>query len=175
MRTAPSFVLNTHTSRGWRYGTRALCAATAGALLLWLLHGFQLDALTPLPTLLATLPMVVLLITAWRLGARQAFSMGWDGTQWSWRRLPSTGAPVHGEVQVCIDLGGWLLLRLTAAAAPAPRRRPQVSWVALSEADLGGAWHGLRCALYSSRRMTSPATTFSPADPPAAPGPAHPG
>jgi hypothetical protein len=173
MRTAPSFVLNTLTSRGWRYGTRALCAATAGTLLLWLLHRLQLDALTPLPTLLAALPLLGLLITAWRLGARQPLSLGWDGAQWSWR-LPPTSAPVHGDVQVCIDLGGWLLLRLTAAGARAPRW-PQVSWVALSEADLGGTWHGLRCALYSSRRMTFPATPLSPADPPAVPGPAHPG
>ncbi|BDI04319.1 hypothetical protein [Sphaerotilus microaerophilus] len=172
MRTAPSFVLDTLTSRGWLYGTRALCAATAGTLLLWLLHGLQLDALAPLPALV-TLPMLGLLMGVWRAGGRQALSLGWDGAQWSWR-LPAMEAPVHGDVQVRIDLGGWLLLRLTAAAVQAPRR-PQASWVALSEADLGGRWHGLRCALYSSRRMTSPATPPSPADPPSAPDSAHPG
>ena len=172
MRTAPSFVLDTLTSRSWLYGTRALCAATAGTLLLWLLHGLRLDALPPLPALL-TLPMLGLLMRVWRAGGRQALSLGWDGAQWSWR-LPSNSAPVHGDVQVCIDLGGWLLLRLAATTVQAPRRH-QVSWVALSEADLGGTWHGLRCALYSSRRMTSPATPLSPADLPVAPGSAHPG
>jgi hypothetical protein len=62
----------------------------------------------------------------------------WDGEGWRWLGL--VDLPL-GRLEVSLDLGVWVLLRLH----PANGARPM--WRVASQRAAGGAWHGLRVAL----------------------------
>lgn len=73
----------------------------------------------------------------------------WDGRQWSWNSVP-------GDVAVVMDLGPWLLLHFV----PGRWSRGGHVWLPLSRRCAGGAWHGLRAAVYS--RRPEPRTPSAP-------------
>jgi hypothetical protein len=64
--------------------------------------------------------------------------LAWDGAQWRWQGL-------DGELRVAMDLGPVLLLCFEPAGE-APR-----TWMSVSTRSAGGAWHGLRAAVYFCR------------------------
>ena len=77
----------------------------------------------------------------------------WDGALWHLADAAPEVAPGPGRAQpgtmaIALDGGTWMLLRFRAADAAG---RPRVRWLAPSRGDLGGAWHALRCAVYSPR------------------------
>ncbi|MCW5611208.1 MAG: hypothetical protein KIS83_11070 [Rubrivivax sp.] len=84
----------------------------------------------------------------WRLASAAAFAatrwlpapadLVWDGQAWS-----ADGTP--GTLDIAIDAGPWMLLRLRPAAG-AYRRR----WLPLSAAEAGPAWHALRVAAFAT-------------------------
>ena len=68
--------------------------------------------------------------------------LAWDGA--GWHHLSGGSAerrPLQG-VQLQMDLGNWLLLRI----GPTGARR--AAWCGISIGDAGPSWHGLRLALY---------------------------
>jgi hypothetical protein len=76
---------------------------------------------------------------SWWLAAPRARHVQWDGQQWL-----ADGAAVR--VEVMIDLPRWLLLRLRAEPGSATGG---VCWTAVSAAESGPVWHGLRVALFA--------------------------
>ena len=147
MRAPPAVSVDCSGGAGWRLFQAAVPALAVCALLAWALGWAQM----PVFPALAAAPVVA--AVAWRLARPTPRALSWDGQCW---RLDGR----EGSVQVMIDLGGWLLLRVDAG--PATRRR---SWAAVSRADAGPALRALRAAVYC--RAPEP----SPGSRPALPGP----
>jgi hypothetical protein len=69
----------------------------------------------------------------------------WDGGAW-WYRAPGGVALPLQRVDLMIDLGTWMLLRVPAEGGHALVRPGR--WCAITPGDAGSSWHGLRLALY---------------------------
>jgi hypothetical protein len=67
----------------------------------------------------------------------------WDGQHWHWRPR-ELRHEFRARVDVCIDLGSWLLLRLRPDTPGCAGR-----WLPLQRDGLERHWHDLRCAVYS--------------------------
>lgn len=154
MREAPALRLHGRGHRGWQRAVQASCAAATLVLLLWL-RQWSASGATGWPQVGLALGLWACLIGVAVGSRRPAFELQWVAGCWHWRLDPRTpDAPwLEGHPLVRIDAGGWLLLELRPAGAG---RR---AWLALTEADLPGHWHLLRCALYSPRRMNAPLPT----------------
>lgn len=150
MRHPPPVAVTCSGGAPWR-AVQALLAAIAAAAVVawasaWLADGRPSAAAALLAALAAGLPI-------WRLAAPRPVALRWDGAEWS-----ADGAPCAAEV--AIDLGRWLLLRLT----PTPGRS---RWLALDAREAGPRLHLLRAALYCA---AAPAASSPPA-PPSRPAP----
>ena len=72
-------------------------------------------------------------------------SLCWTGQHWC---LRLRGEQALRRVQVTLDLGTWLLLRLQPVAGAAPR------WRIARARSAGAAWHALRVALHAHAGST---------------------
>jgi hypothetical protein len=81
----------------------------------------------------------------WRLTRCAPQTLRWDGQAW-WLDEAAQG------VAVAMDLGGWLLLRLTPTGGGWLWPR----YLALSRAHCGAQWSGLRATLYSAHVQAPP-------------------
>ena len=113
-------------------------ALAAAALVAWALGHLQRPAW---PALLVALPVAAL---AWRQARPESVTLAWDGQHWT-----ADGCP--GKVDLMIDLGPWVLLRLQPDE---PARR--AIWIPVSAADAGAARHALRAAVYSRSSKPTP-------------------
>jgi len=69
-----------------------------------------------------------------------------------WAFVPDTGVRRTGTVEVAIELGSFLLLRLVE------QRRTGV-WLPVQRRGVEGQWHALRCAVYSPPPLAAGAST----------------
>jgi len=131
---APAVSVWCGQTRAWRWFQALVPALAATAFAAWVLAYLQLAVW---PALSLALPVGGL---AWWLGRPLPLRLAWDGRQWS-----ADGRA--GQLDLMIDLGPWMLLRLRPADAP---RR--CLWLPLGvadvEADTGASLHALRAALY---------------------------
>jgi len=75
-------------------------------------------------------------------------TLAWTGAAWSWSthgRMGVLETVTLRSVDLRLDLGGWMLLRLRTGRLPA-------AWCAVSRREAGVGWHGLRLALYQPPR-----------------------
>lgn len=87
------------------------------------------------------------LLPLWRLGRCGAVSLRWDTQCWHLGPLATRGQePWSGRMQVALDLGDWMLLRLQPAG-PTPFRRSG-HWLPVQRRGHEQVWHTLRCTLY---------------------------
>ena len=113
--------------RALRVGLPALAAGVAAA---WALgHGGQPVAWA-LPVMLGAAAI------GWRVCRVEAVELRWDGQRW-------TADGVAGELELMIDAGAGLLLRLRPDGG-APAR-----WIAVGRAEAGPAMPALRAAAYA--------------------------
>ena len=90
----------------------------------------------------AALATLALATSLWRQpGAR----LRWDGLAWT-VEWPASAHPVSGRLEIAIDLGSFLLLRLTPAGRSGPA---SVRWIPVGRAGLEHEWHAFRCAVHS--------------------------
>jgi hypothetical protein len=83
--------------------------------------------------------------------AQAAATLCWDGAGWQLGQGDGTDLRAV-DLQIKLDLGGWMLLLARPATTHSGRTtRGDGRWLALARCDHAGAWHGLRCALYSPR------------------------
>ena len=144
MRAAPAVSVGCSRAGAWR-GLLALMPALAvAALVAWVLGHLQRPVW---PALLVVLPVTAL---AWWQIRTGAVTLAWDGQRWS-----ADGEP--GALDLMLDLGPWMLLRLRPAE---PARR--TIWIPVSAADAGSAWHALRAAVYS--RVPTSTAAVRPAE-----------
>lgn len=160
MQAAPAVSASLDGGRLERVLIALLHALTGAALLAWV-QGLAELAMSWLGWIAAA---ALVAATAW-LGAVLARSalpgnalwLRWDAQVWTLVLRPSgnySGAElVLTRLEVALDLGSWLLLRIHPAAGG-------VRWQVARASSVGSAWHGLRVALMA--HAGSPAT--SPAD-----------
>ena len=164
MRTAPAVAVTIHRSSRWIVFVALLAIAAIAAPLVWVLWGES--QLRWLAVAAAAAFSGTVFMGECR---RQPVALRWDRQCWHLDLSPF--AAMHEEaaceLTVAIDLGDWLLLRLTQRGGS---RRIHRSWLAIQRSSTDGDWHALRCAVYSPRpprlaEAGSPAqdSTFPPA------------
>ncbi len=144
MRAAPPCQFSLQRFGVWRAAVVLVAALGVATMAAWLtLRGSPLSS----PTSIAA-ALVAVLLVAWgvSLARTPAVDLRWDGR--TWHLGPPSGEPVSGELSVALDLGPWMLLRLSPAAAEA---RPRITWLPVQRRGLESQWHALRCTVYSPR------------------------
>lgn len=142
MRAAPAVEVALSPGRAERLALAGLYGLAGGVTVAWVLLRFE--AAQSLPVWVAASAVAVLAAAAGLLLARRvlpptAGHLGWDGQGWHWRQASGTSLPL-ASVQVTLDLGSWLLLRLHP-------RSGRAAWRAARASAAGGGWHALRVAL----------------------------
>jgi hypothetical protein len=69
-----------------------------------------------------------------------------------WTFAPDAGARCSGTLEVAMDLGAFLLLRLV-------ERRRTIAWLPVQRRGVETQWHALRCAVYSPPPLAAGAPT----------------
>jgi len=141
MRAPPAVAVRCTGGWPWRVVNVVLPTLAAGVAAAWVLQ--HLEA----PVAPAAAVAAAVLLLAWRLSRPHERLLQWDGQRW-------TADGVPGRLQVMVDLGPFLLLRLH----PEQGRGP---WLAVTAAEAGAAWHALRAAVYS-RPPETPAGAARP-------------
>jgi hypothetical protein len=133
--------------------------ATAAAVgVAWLAGTAGWSAPAPLAAGLSGASFVA--IACWR-GLRPApVALDWNGRGWSLDA--SGGSRQPGQLDVMIDLGGWLLLRFRPEDGAARRRS---HWFATAGGGRRAAWSAFRAALYSSAPQTPLASVRADSQP----------
>lgn len=142
MREAPPLAVRFRRLAGVRFAV-ALLAAMAGMSAMSLLpHGLEVP-----PGVLTALMLAVALVSAGSallaLGPGRWVDLRSDPSGW---RLccGASASDIPVLLQVSIDLGAWVLLRVHAASD----RRTDVRWLAVSLRDMGEQQLAFRTALY---------------------------
>ncbi len=137
--------------RRWQLTLSAAFVLVALTQLIW--WAGQIDAGRS-PSFLLAATWLSLLTTGaighafWRLRRPAAQVLRWTGQ--AWMLLASGSAPCVGRIDVAIDLGDWLLLRLHQKDGPD-------HWLPLAATRSKRHWHALRCALAASRHADAKA------------------
>ncbi len=129
MRAAPPVSLRCSGGGLWRGVQTGLPTLAAAACGVWALQWLQQ------PPGWAAMLVLAVAGLSWRLAAPTPVELVWDGQRWTVDGLP-------GQLDVMLDVGSALLLRLRLVAGGRPR------WVAVTAAEAGVAMHGLRLAAY---------------------------
>lgn len=164
MQTPPAVQIDTQANAAWRRCMLLLAGLGTLSSLSWSVSAWtdHDPALMGVGLGLCILSLA-LSIGSWR-DAAQIHRLCWNGQTWLIEPLPSSCASTAAarqikQPQVMIDLGHWLLLRLTDTSSMHHHLRPQWSsatWIALTESDHRPAWHALRCALYATNAQGTP-------------------
>jgi hypothetical protein len=130
----------------WRGGTLLLTACVVAALCGWAWQWLRVDTRVTWLALAVMVPAVGLAASLWRV---VPVSLKFDGSNWLlWNPDRDGTEPIVADVEVCLDLGVWMLLRFSPAAETAGVRS---RWLPVQRGAVGARWHALRCAVYSSR------------------------
>jgi len=157
MRASPPYLCRVARFGVWRCVVAFVTLADVGVMLAWV--ATRDERLSPIG--IAAWCCAAALIAALAASVAQArpLVLRWDGRQW-WRIPPGRpfdpAAAIGCEIDIALDLGDWLMLRLRSTFAAEPRR---AIWLPVQRRGFDASWHGLRCALYAS-----PAAGSSPAD-----------
>jgi len=131
VRAAPPVSVRCSGGLPWRALRVALPALAATAVAAWVLGHAGL----PAPWALAVAPVAA--AACWAPTSAVPAVLAWDGQRWT-----ADGEP--GALDVMVDAGAWLLLRLRPDGRPRPR------WIAVTAAEAGPAMHALRAAAYAA-------------------------
>ncbi|MDP2006343.1 MAG: hypothetical protein Q8K45_11760 [Rubrivivax sp.] len=137
MRAAPPVSVRCNGGTVWKLVQAGLFALAAGVAAAWGLAHLGMSMAWALG------PCAAAAALAWWLSAGRDVALAWDGQRW-------TADDVPGRLEVMIDLGGWLLLRLRPGAGGRHR------WVAVAAREAGPALHGLRAAAFSRPAESAP-------------------
>ncbi|MFZ2650432.1 MAG: hypothetical protein WA210_10025 [Burkholderiaceae bacterium] len=89
-------------------------------------------------------------VSLWRIAPG---TLKFDGSDWLLGNADADAdaegsEPIAGDLEVCLDLGCWMLLRFIPAAKGAGTRS---HWLPAQLGAHDSQWHAFRCAIYSSR------------------------
>lgn len=117
---------------GWRMLSIGLPTLAVGSLGAW---GLQWAELGGVWVLVGASKLMALTAAGLSLRPARMQRLAWDGQHW---RVDGH----HTRVQLMLDLGPWMLLRLRPEASSGSR------WLPLAASEAGTAWGALRAALY---------------------------
>ena len=146
MRPAPPVSVQATGSGLWRGLHGLLGSLAAAALAAWAGAWWWPESAGPQmwPWLAAVASALVAgAVLGWRGAAEPPRTLTWSGQRWE-------ADGVAGELDVMMDLGRWLLLRLRPSDGSAAR------WLPLCARRSDGAWHPLRAAVYSRPPESTP-------------------
>ena len=151
MRAAPAIQVLLRQFGVWQAAVVAVLLVGQASLLVWLVGREVQDSLHQLATLAGA---AALLPLAWSLARTRAVHLTWDGQGWTVQAAPLLPGvtPTPGDITVAVDLGLWMLLRFQPQAVSrwlSLRYLPQ--YLPVQRRSMEAQWHGLRCAVYSSR------------------------
>ncbi len=129
MRAAPPVSVRCSGGWWWRGAQTFLPGLAAGVFGVWVSQWLQQ------PPGWAAVFALLVAAASWQLAGSRPLDLVWDGQRW-------TADGVPGHLDVMLDLGRGLLLRLRPDSGRQPR------WIAVTAAEAGPAWHGLRVAAY---------------------------
>lgn len=147
MRASPAFQLTIRRFGVWRCAIAVLLLASVGSLVAFALaEGESTPVAIRAISLAASAAIVLAGVTHMRC---QAVSLRWDTQRWNLGPASSVGEePWPGHLDVCLDLGVWMMLRFKHDLTPGGRR---THWIPVQRHGIESAWHALRCAVYSAR------------------------
>ena len=91
---------------------------------------------------------------------RSLVSLRWDGKVWWSDVIHGPGSELQScQLEIMIDAGNWLMLRLKPDGGPS---EGQFSWLPVQRRGLEAHWHALRTAIYSPRPVKEEAGTEVP-------------
>ena len=134
MRQPPPVSVRCSGGRPWRALNLGLPALAAAALAAGIAGHAGAAAASVVLSAVAAASAAAFAATRWLPAPAD---LVWDGQAWS-----ADGTP--GTLDIAIDAGPWMLLRLRPTAGG--RRR----WLPLSAAEAGPAWHALRVAAFAT-------------------------
>jgi hypothetical protein len=152
VRASPAFHATVSQFGQWRAALVMLTIAAMVILIAWFLAFVEPHSLWTTAGF-----ALVLAGLSWNLSSfirMRPVSLRWDGQCWHWGPAASGGhEPWVGHMEVCVDLGCWMLLRLMPESNA---RRMKKHWLAVQQRGLEAHWHALRCAVYSPRLEAGP-------------------
>lgn len=154
MRTAPALQITVARFDRWRAGLCGLALAAPMSV-----AGWAWTSAVPSPQG-AALTCLAALLAGWLLHAewrREPHVLHWDGQVWHWgaARAGDEGRRT-GRIEVALDLGRWMLLRLVPDRGSTPGRASRPAWLPVQAVGLERNWHALRCAVYSPTPAAAP-------------------
>ena len=163
MHTAPAVVAALDDQRPERVLISSVHVLAAVVVVVW--AGLHTRSDMSMPSGMAGLAFTAAAAAFGAWQARRALpadgmSLVWDGASWALTTRASRGGALSGltgavvrvpitQVEIALDLGVWLLLRLQAEAG-GPR------WQVVRASCAGPAWHGLRLALLTQAGPAAP-------------------
>lgn len=134
MRHAPAVRVDCAGDPWWRWGTAALYAAGAAAVVYALARRAEFAPIAAAGG--AAGAAWVAAAVASRLERGRSHLLAWDGTAWRFDGLDA-------QPEVRLDFGAWLLLRVRVEGS-------QTAWLPVAARRSGGAFQALRVALQAS-------------------------
>ena len=143
MRSAPPVRWACAANLGWLATQLALNSTAAAVGVAWLAgwNGWS----SPVPLAAGLGGAALAAFVSWRGLRHGPVAVEWNSGHWSLQ--DTTGRHRPGQLDVMIDLGGWLLLRFRPEDGSLRRRS---HWFATSCGGRHAAWSAFRAALYSS-------------------------
>lgn len=149
-RTAPAVHVLVERFDSWALGICGLVVLAAASLAAWLASASQPEGgVGTSSAIVWSFALISLLALACPLFSLRLppCSLRWDGQAWHLGQPGSVGVePWPVELDVRLDLGAWMLLRVHSVAPGFPRA---FAWLPLQRRGMPLQWHGLRCALFA--------------------------
>jgi len=151
MRASPPYLCRVARFGVWRSVVALVVLADAGVMLGWALtrdDPLSFEGLAVLGLVLLTIVGVAASLVRIR-----PIVLRWDGRQWRWIAASQSRGPTFDPaagnacvIDVALDLGSWVMLRIrTGAMSPA-----RTLWLPVQQRGFNASWHGLRSALYAA-------------------------
>jgi hypothetical protein len=155
MHASPSFQMDVCRFGQWR----GLCILLAAlAFLAWAAWAAQAVTLRPAAVAAGGVTLLVAALALWRwMRQWQPFSLRWDTQRWFLGAARTRGQePVAGRIEVCLDLGDWLLLRFEPEGMRRWGLSQEGAWLPLQRRGHELPWHALRSTVYCARPVALP-------------------
>ena len=152
MRESVFFELRLHRFGVWQAAVWLVAGAAIAALAAWAVTTFDSQPQSGGAIVVAVAAALVLATIGLALSLARVEAGLLSCRDGVWTFAPDTAARRTGRLEVAMDLGSFLLLRLVEG--------PRASvWLPVQRRGVEAQWHGLRCAVYSPPPLPAGAPT----------------
>jgi hypothetical protein len=155
MHASPSFQMDVRHFGQWR----GLCVLLAVlAFVAWAAWAVRAAAMWPGAVAAGGVTLLIASLALWRwMRQWQPSSLRWDTQQWFLGPVHTRGQePAAGRIEVCLDLGDWLLLRFEPEGVRRWGLPRGSAWLPLQRRGHELPWHALRSTVYCARPVALP-------------------